>query len=376
MRPARSPCPTDWSSRRNGTLAAATRARPTATAHAATGTSPTPISNYCVALNIAPYELLEHDLRERRPATSCRCSFYVLPEHEREGPSAPARVPRPPALLRGDPAARTRSAPRSTASSRRRTSAWSTRRSSPTATASAHGRATATTGCTTTSSSHEWWANLVTCRDWKDMWIHEGFGTYMQALYLEQPLGARGLPRRRCASQRSACANRAAGGAARARRTRADLLRPAAAATTTSTTRAPGCCTRLRWLLGDETFFQACGAWPIPTPAIEKVTDGSQVPLRRHRRASCAIVEKIAGRDLGWFFEVYLRQPALPLLVAETSNARARVEGARRPAVPDAGADRRDGETRRVELPDGHAMLPLPADAKLEVDPEGWVLRK
>jgi len=37
--------------------------------------------------------------------------------------------------------------------------------------------------------SHEWWGNLVTCRDWKDMWIHEGIGTYMQALYLESRKG-------------------------------------------------------------------------------------------------------------------------------------------------------------------------------------------
>ncbi|MCK5942595.1 MAG: M1 family metallopeptidase, partial [Planctomycetes bacterium] len=37
--------------------------------------------------------------------------------------------------------------------------------------------------------SHEWWGNLVTCRDWKDMWLHEGFGTYMQPLYREVRFG-------------------------------------------------------------------------------------------------------------------------------------------------------------------------------------------
>ena len=40
--------------------------------------------------------------------------------------------------------------------------------------------------------AHQWWGNLVTCRDWKDMWLHEGFGTYMQPLYLERLYGRKG----------------------------------------------------------------------------------------------------------------------------------------------------------------------------------------
>jgi aminopeptidase N len=32
---------------------------------------------------------------------------------------------------------------------------------------------------------HEWWANLVTASDWRDFWIHEGFQSYMDSLYLE-----------------------------------------------------------------------------------------------------------------------------------------------------------------------------------------------
>ena len=41
--------------------------------------------------------------------------------------------------------------------------------------------------------AHEWWGNLVTNADWRDMWLHEGFATYMQALYAEQR-GGRAAP--------------------------------------------------------------------------------------------------------------------------------------------------------------------------------------
>ncbi len=34
-------------------------------------------------------------------------------------------------------------------------------------------------------SAHEWWGNSITTNDLADMWIHEGFGTYAEALYIE-----------------------------------------------------------------------------------------------------------------------------------------------------------------------------------------------
>ena len=37
--------------------------------------------------------------------------------------------------------------------------------------------------------AHEWWGNLVTAKDWSDLWIHEGLATYMEALYVEHISG-------------------------------------------------------------------------------------------------------------------------------------------------------------------------------------------
>ena len=34
-------------------------------------------------------------------------------------------------------------------------------------------------------SGHEWWGNSVSCQDIADMWIHEGFCTYTESIYVE-----------------------------------------------------------------------------------------------------------------------------------------------------------------------------------------------
>jgi hypothetical protein len=33
--------------------------------------------------------------------------------------------------------------------------------------------------------SHQWWGDWVTCGEWKDLWLNEGFGTYCEALGME-----------------------------------------------------------------------------------------------------------------------------------------------------------------------------------------------
>lgn len=38
-------------------------------------------------------------------------------------------------------------------------------------------------------SGHEYWGNSVSCNDLAEMWLHEGFTTYMEALYVEKRFG-------------------------------------------------------------------------------------------------------------------------------------------------------------------------------------------
>ena len=38
-------------------------------------------------------------------------------------------------------------------------------------------------------AAHQWWGDLLTCRDWSHLWLNEGFATYFDALYVEEEKG-------------------------------------------------------------------------------------------------------------------------------------------------------------------------------------------
>lgn len=45
------------------------------------------------------------------------------------------------------------------------------------------------TGLVAHELAHQWWGDVVTCKNWNEMWLNESFATYFQCLYKEHQLG-------------------------------------------------------------------------------------------------------------------------------------------------------------------------------------------
>lgn len=220
--------------------------------------------------------------------------------------------------------------------------------------------------------SHEWWGNLVTNADWKDMWLHEGFGSYMQALYMEQRAGRRGyLDYVR--GQRAAIANRAPV-APREPRTAGQIY---FASGGDIYDKGSWFLHTLRWVAGDSALFRSLRRMAYPDPESERVTGGAQTRFAT-TDDFLRIAQREAGLELGWMFEVYLRQPALPRLVAQRAGdtLRLRWEAPGGLPFPMPVEVETDGRRRRVEMPGGRAELAVPRAVRVVVDPDGWVLRE
>ena len=225
---------------------------------------------------------------------------------------------------------------------------------------------------------HEWWANLVTAPDWNDFWIHEGFQSFMDALYAEKKLGRGQFVKSLPFSIRGT--------------KNLKPLAPRESQTTTQMYLLPPDYTQsdgdiygkgalvlnsLRGLLGDDAFFKSLRRMTYPDPKMEKVTDGKQFRFGT-TDDFVRIAEKESGKDLKWFFEVYVRQPKLPKLVTELKGNKLnlRWETPKNMQFPMPVEVEIAGKIVRVEMKNGQGSIAVPQDSKFVVDPNGWLLKE
>ncbi len=225
--------------------------------------------------------------------------------------------------------------------------------------------------------SHEWWGLLVTAKNWNDFWIHEGIGTYTQALYAEKLKGAAGYAQvmkeqRRGLLNRGPVAPRELHSSQEMYFTSKWKESPAG----DIYNKGSWIMHSLRYLLGDKDFFRVLRRFAYPDPAMEKVTDGRQCRFATTDEL-LSIADKETGRDLAWFWELYLRQPALPKLVSEVKDGslQLRWETPKDLPFPMPVEVQIGDKVQKVEMKNNHAVVPLHGATEFKLDPNDRILR-
>ena len=225
---------------------------------------------------------------------------------------------------------------------------------------------------------HEWWANLVTASDWRDFWIHEGFQSFMDTLYVEKVAGKEAY-RKAMANRMSHLRNKQPV-APRESRTTTQMYMAAPDYTTSDGDiygKGASILHTLRYLIGEKPFFTALRRMAYPDPRMEKMTNGKQVHFAS-TDDFLHIAENASGVDLDWFFELYLRQPKLPKLISEkkSNQLTLRWETPDGLPFPMPVEVQLGNTTKRYELSGGTVTIPFAVGENVVVDPQGWILKE
>jgi len=329
----------------------------------------TPISNYNIALNIAPYKVIEENYKSVSGET-IPISFWILPEYYEKGleffPQIIEHLRFYENLLGPYPFRADKYGVAQTphlGMEHQTIIAYGAKFDNSSMT---RGKDWGFDALHHHELAHEWWGNVVTASDWRDVWIHEGFGTYMQALYLEETQGIEAYHQYLKSFR--------------------DFwnIYPVAPRNSTSAGeiwKAPvyfkgaWILHTLRYLIGNEPIRLLLRRMIYPDPELEKITDGRQVRFVTTNDI-LYLAESISGQDLDWFFDIYLRQPDLPVLVFAHDSDTLKMywdvpEGMTFPMPVEVKIA---SETERIEVPPGGINIRVENDVIPEIDPQSWIL--
>ena len=159
-----------------------------------------------------------------------------------------------------------------------------------------------TAGLIAHETAHQWFGDAVTPRSWGHLWLSEGFATYFEKLWVQKSSGDLAFKEEM---------NKLRDEILQARESHdrpvIDSLQSNLLDLLNVNSYQKGAWTlhMLRSLLGDSMFFSGIRSYYTRFRHYTAVTDN----LREE-------FERISGKELGWFFDQWLRRPGYPIVAA------------------------------------------------------------
>jgi aminopeptidase N len=222
--------------------------------------------------------------------------------------------------------------------------------------------------------AHEWFGNQMSASNWDDFWLHEGFGQYMQPLYGRWREGEA-----RYAAMmevfRNQITNKAPMVSGKIKTADEVYEEDQGGPGGDIYVKGAWVLHTLRNLIGDKAFKEATTRLvygrPDPRP-------GNFKPRFATTPEFVAIVSQVAGKDMTWFFDVYLREAALPELLQTREGDRVtlrwKTPGDKPFPLP--VEVQIDGKVETVAMAGGTGSIVVPADAHVVVDPASRILKR
>jgi aminopeptidase N len=216
--------------------------------------------------------------------------------------------------------------------------------------------------------AHEWWGNLITAKDWADVWIHEGLATYTEALYVEHMSGMSGYHqfmynKRPNDNHSHPLAPREA------------LTADEAFSYLNSYSRGSSVMHTLRFHLGDAALFNLLERWAYPDSSDFNNTNGRLCRILTTDDMKDQ-AEDVTGLELDPFFEVFFREITYPVLnVVRGINEATFTWETESNVLLDLDIPIRvNGTDQIVEMTDGEGSAAISINDNLVIDPEKWIL--
>lgn len=213
---------------------------------------------------------------------------------------------------------------------------------------------------------HEWWGNYLSVADWADFWIHEGFDTYAEALYIEEKFGKK--------TAKSFVNNRY-----KKNIQNEQAVVPERNTSTEYKTdndvyyKGAHILHSLRYLIGDEVLRESLKEFiQMPKELPQNQTSTKEF---------ISLIHNNSGQNNQWFFNQYLFKNDLPVLIVEEEIIKNKKfidlwwesDGFKMPV--EIRFESFDGErNRKLDLNNSPTRIAIPLKSDLLIDPENWLL--